>query len=62
MATVTSGAEDVRQAYLDGLHAGWDLGIAVFGLTFLWALVLKWPRRLTPAKGPKDTSCATVII
>lgn len=40
----------VRQAYLDGLHGGWALGIAAFGVTFLWALVPRWPGRiLTPA-------------
>ncbi|KAH8880877.1 putative MFS transporter [Thozetella sp. PMI_491] len=36
----------VQQAYLDGLHGGWALGIASFGVTVLWALVPQWPGRL----------------
>ena len=37
----------VRQAYLDGLHGSWALGIAAFGITFLWALLAKWPGKLS---------------
>ncbi|KAI1765517.1 putative MFS transporter [Hypoxylon sp. FL1150] len=48
----------VRQAYLDGLHAGWALAIASFGFTFLWALVPKWPGRLSPAKGVSSTKAS----
>jgi hypothetical protein len=37
----------VHQAYLDGLHAGWALGTAAFGISLLWAVLPKWPGRLT---------------
>lgn len=37
----------VRESYLDGLHAGWALGTAGFGISLLWALTPKWPGRLT---------------
>ncbi|KAK7932074.1 hypothetical protein PG985_002786 [Apiospora marii] len=37
--------EGVRLAYLDGLHAGWALGTAAFGLACLCALLPKWPGR-----------------
>ncbi|CRG83495.1 Putative HC-toxin efflux carrier TOXA [Talaromyces islandicus] len=48
----------VQQAYLDGLHGSWALGIAAFGVTFLWALVPRWPGRLLP---PSGTKCDTQI-
>ncbi|KAI1380491.1 putative MFS transporter [Hypoxylon crocopeplum] len=41
----------VRPAYLDGLHGGWALGTAAFGVAFLWAFAPKWPRRLSPPGG-----------
>jgi hypothetical protein len=44
----------VKQAYLNGLHGGWALGIAAFGISFLWALVPKWPGRLTKATQKMD--------
>jgi hypothetical protein len=37
----------VRRAYLDGLHAGWALGVAAFGIAFMCALIPTWPGRLT---------------
>ncbi|KAK2611785.1 hypothetical protein N8I77_005109 [Diaporthe amygdali] len=46
----------VKKAYLDGLHASWALAIAAFGVTFLWALIPKFPGRLTPPGGNADQS------
>jgi hypothetical protein len=40
----------VRQAYLDGLHGGWALGIAAFGVALLVALWPEWPGRLSTTK------------
>lgn len=40
----------VQLAYLDGLHGGWALGTAAFGVTLLWAMAPKWPGRLSAAK------------
>lgn len=37
----------VRQAYLDGLHGGWALGIAAFGVAFLMAMGPEWPGKLS---------------
>lgn len=48
----------VQQAYLDGLHGSWALGIAAFGATFLWALVPKWPGNLLQPSGEKHTAQA----
>jgi hypothetical protein len=39
----------VRQAYLDGFHGGWALGIAAFGVAFRVALGPEWPGRLSTA-------------
>jgi hypothetical protein len=47
----------VRQAYLDGLRAGWALGLAAFCVAIVCALVPKWPGRLVrpePASGQED--------
>lgn len=52
----------VRLAYLDGLHAAWALGIAAFGLTFFWALLPKWPGRLTPAQGGDDKRTNAMVM
>ncbi|KAM0820112.1 putative HC-toxin efflux carrier TOXA [Seiridium cardinale] len=38
----------VQLAYLDGLHGGWALATAAFGVTLLWALIPRWPGRLSP--------------
>lgn len=48
----------VQQAYLDGLHGSWALGIVAFGVTFLWALVPKWPGKLLPPSGEKQDAQA----
>lgn len=45
-----------RSAYLDGLHASWALAIALFGVTFLCALVLTGVGRLSPKKVPIEKS------
>ncbi|KAF7547655.1 hypothetical protein G7Z17_g7589 [Cylindrodendrum hubeiense] len=39
--------EGVRQAYLDGLHGGWAVGVVAFGIALLWAIIPKWPGRLS---------------
>ncbi|KAK6086612.1 major facilitator superfamily transporter [Seiridium cupressi] len=51
----------VQLAYLDGLHGGWALATAAFGVTLLWALIPRWPGRLSPpdradARGYEDES------
>ncbi|KAH8651187.1 putative MFS transporter [Xylariales sp. PMI_506] len=51
----------IQQAYLDGLHGGWALSTAAFGVATLWALIPKWPGRLlalggTSAEGNEDKS------
>lgn len=38
--------QGVRQAYLDGLRAGWALGVAAFGMAVVCALFPKWPGKL----------------
>ncbi|KAF7558919.1 hypothetical protein G7046_g5232 [Stylonectria norvegica] len=48
--------EGVQRAYLEGLRGGWALAIAAFGVTFLWALVPRWPGRLAPARGDGSMS------
>ncbi|CAH0018993.1 unnamed protein product [Clonostachys rhizophaga] len=45
--------EGVRNAYIEGLHGGWALGIAAFGMVFLWAFVPSWPGRLAKSENPK---------
>lgn len=52
----------VRKAYLDGLHGGWALGTAAFGVTFLWALLPRWPGRLTPHKDNGDSDQKAVPV
>lgn len=52
----------VRLAYLDGLHAGWALGTAAFGITILWALFPQWPGRLTAPVGVMDSKHATAAV
>lgn len=50
IAAGSSGLEEVfsgsallgaRRSYLDGLHGSWAMGIALFGVTFLCALIPK---------------------
>ena len=38
--------QGVRQAYLDGLRAGWVLGVAAFGMAVVSALFPQWPGKL----------------
>uniref|UniRef100_A0A0B7KEH2 Major facilitator superfamily (MFS) profile domain-containing protein n=1 Tax=Bionectria ochroleuca TaxID=29856 RepID=A0A0B7KEH2_BIOOC len=45
--------EGVRHAYIEGLHGGWALGIAAFGIVFLWAFVPSWPGRLAKSENPR---------
>lgn len=52
----------VRLAYLDGLHAGWALGTAAFGVTFLWALLPRWPGRLTAPPGAPGSKNAVAMV
>ena len=48
--------QGVRQAYLDGLRAGWALGVAAFGMAVACALVPKWPGRLVRPTVHSDNS------
>ncbi|OQE19712.1 hypothetical protein PENFLA_c018G06389 [Penicillium flavigenum] len=55
---VFSGSEllGARRSYLDGLHGSWAMGIALFGLTFLCALIPKRGGKVPrpSEKGGKD--------
>ncbi|KAI1874082.1 uncharacterized protein JN550_002661 [Neoarthrinium moseri] len=46
----------VQMAYLDGLHGGWALGTAAFGVAVFWALVPEWPGKLAPPASDDDSS------
>ncbi|KAI1842238.1 hypothetical protein JX266_011523 [Neoarthrinium moseri] len=46
----------VQLAYLDGLHGGWALGTAAFGVAVFWALVPEWPGKLAPPASDDDSS------
>lgn len=48
--------QGVRQAYLDGLRAGWALGVAAFVMAVICALFPRWPGKLVGHQVHPDNS------